>query len=137
MMNSRSTGFLFLVAALLGLSAYQFAQACSQNCLNITQSCATDGNGNCINQRCFQYTASGSDFTMSCWTCGAGAPGNGWCILGDANLKCGGPGPNINFKYYQSCTRSCNNANTYVEAGSMTDVMSKTGTEPRYLCANK
>jgi hypothetical protein len=134
MLKFRGLMLVFLAALLGVLSAYQYAQACVQDCDLIRTSCRTDGAGNCQANKCYWYTPAG---TSSCWTCGAGAPGAGWCILGDANLKCVGTSATINYKVYQSCTRSCNKANAYVEAGSVGDPTSTTGTEQQFTCTVK
>jgi hypothetical protein len=127
--------FVQVAALLVGMFLYQYAKACDQNCKIIQNSCFTDNAGNCQAGKCYQYYATGSDFTLSCWPCGG--PGNGWCIVGDPSLRCVDTGQSINYKYYQSCTRSCNKANTYVQASMDGDPTTKTGTENRWVCNAK
>ena len=111
---------------------YQVAEACDHNCRPILWSCKTTAGGNCMLGQCYEYTPHG---TASCWTCGGS--GGGWCVGGDANLKCVTTNAMISYNWFQSCSAVCNNANAFVLAGPPSDPLNKVGTEQREYCAVK
>lgn len=114
-----------LIAFCWGVSAMA-GNYCLQQCLNINQSAYLP-----VGQNATGYIYTEND--NSCWTCGSGSPGNGWCQNPPSNQTCSDQNQVIYYQFGKVSGMECNIGNAYNQAS----VYSPSGPaieEEQYLC---